>query len=82
MNDVTSCVLLANERASNLTVVVFQQVKLLAGASIAGEGLYPVKAPVVEGDLPINTNACGKYKNREFNPFTPKSVKFKTKEKI
>jgi len=34
-------------------------VKLLAGGEILGKGIYPVKAPVMEGDLPINTNACG-----------------------
>ncbi|KAL9965750.1 hypothetical protein ACROYT_G029592 [Oculina patagonica] len=35
------------------------KVKLLAGGDILGEGGYPVKATVMEGDLPINTNACG-----------------------
>jgi len=34
-------------------------VKLLAGGKIMGKGNYPVKATVMEGDLPINTNACG-----------------------
>ena len=35
--------------------------KLLAGGEILGKGVYPVKATVMEGNLPINTNACGKY---------------------
>jgi len=35
------------------------KVKLLAGGEILGKGVYPVKATVMEGDLPINTNACG-----------------------
>ena len=26
-----------------------------------GKGVYPVKATVMEGDLPIDTNACGTY---------------------
>lgn len=34
-------------------------VKLLAGGEILGKGVYPVKTTVMEGDLPINTNACG-----------------------
>jgi len=34
-------------------------VKLLAGGKIMGKGNYPVKATVMEGDLPINPNACG-----------------------
>ena len=38
---------------------VFKQVKLLAGGEILGKGVYPVKVTVMEGDLPINTNACG-----------------------
>ena len=36
-----------------------KQVKLLAGGEILGKGVYPVKVTVMEGDLPINTNACG-----------------------
>jgi len=40
---------------------VFEQVKLLAGGEVFGEGVYPVKTTVMEGDLPINTNACGTY---------------------
>ncbi|XP_078381668.1 uncharacterized protein LOC144664428 isoform X3 [Oculina patagonica] len=34
-------------------------VKLLAGGEILGKGVYPVKVTVMEGDLPIITNACG-----------------------
>ncbi|XP_020602955.1 uncharacterized protein LOC110041976 [Orbicella faveolata] len=34
-------------------------VKLLAGGEFLGKGVYPVKATVMEGDLPINTNDCG-----------------------
>ena len=62
LNDVIPfCVLSVNERARNLKSVfaVFEQVKLLAGGEIVGKGVYPVKATVMEGDLPINTNACG-----------------------
>ena len=53
-------VLSANER-SDVSFVVCSQVKLLAGGEIMGKGVYPVKATVMEGNLPINTNACGKY---------------------
>ncbi|KAJ7388162.1 hypothetical protein OS493_039487, partial [Desmophyllum pertusum] len=35
-------------------------VKLLAVGKIFGKGVYPVKATVMKGDLPIDTNACGK----------------------
>ena len=63
MNDVTSFyVLSTNENAPNLTVFFLQQVKLLAGGKIFGKGVYPVKATVMKGNLPIDTNACGKYK--------------------
>lgn len=34
-------------------------VKLLAGGEILEKGVYPVKATVMEGDLPINTDTCG-----------------------
>lgn len=34
-------------------------VKLLAGGQVGDEGVYPVKLPVIDGNLPINTNACG-----------------------
>jgi len=36
-------------------------VKLLAGGEILGNSVYPVKATVMEGDLPINTNDCGDF---------------------
>ena len=64
LNDVTQLyVPSANERMEELTsvFVVFKQVKLLAGGEIMGKGVYPVKTTVMEGDLPINTNACGTY---------------------
>lgn len=64
MNDVTPLyVLSANEGVKDLTsvFVVFKQVKLLAGGEVLGKGVYPVKVTVMEGDLPINTNACGTY---------------------
>ena len=35
---------------------IFYQVNLLAGA----EDVYPIKFTVVEGDLPISTDDCGK----------------------
>lgn len=34
-------------------------VKLLAGSKVWQDGFYPVKLPVIDGKLPINTNACG-----------------------
>lgn len=34
-------------------------VKLLAGSQVWDDGFYPVKLPVIDGNLPINTNACG-----------------------
>lgn len=40
---------------------------LLAGAQILGEDVYPVKATVMEGDLPINRNASGTYFNLVFS---------------
>ena len=64
MNGVTPLyVISANERLEDLrsVFVVFEQVKLLAGGEVMGEGVYPVKTTVMEGDLPINTNACGTY---------------------
>ena len=33
------------------------QVKLLAGGQVGDEGVYPVKLPVIDGNLPINTPA-------------------------
>jgi len=36
------------------------KVNLLAGGSVLGKGVYPVKATVIEGDLPISTDECGK----------------------
>ena len=60
MNDVTQLyVLSANKRMK--VFVAFEQVKLLAGGEILGKGVYPVKTTVMEGNLPINTNACGTY---------------------
>ena len=62
LNDVIPyCVHSGNERARNRTsvFVVFEQVKLLAGGEILGKGVYPVKTTVMEGNLPLNTNACG-----------------------
>jgi len=35
------------------------KVNLLAGGSVLGKGVYPVKATVIEGDLPISTDECG-----------------------
>ena len=40
--------------------LIFQQVKLLAGGKIFGKGVYPIKATVLEGGLPIKTDKCGK----------------------
>jgi len=40
---------------------VFDQVKLLAGGEFLEKSVYPVKTTVMEGELPINTNACGTY---------------------
>lgn len=40
------------------------KVNLLAGASIlSDESAYPVKVTVMEGDLPISTDDCGKYES-------------------
>ena len=39
---------------------IFQQVKLLAGGKIFGKEVYPIKATVLEGGLPIKTDECGK----------------------
>ena len=39
---------------------IFQQVKLLAGGKIFGKEVYPIKATVLEGGLPIETDECGK----------------------
>ncbi|XP_068685457.1 uncharacterized protein [Montipora foliosa] len=35
------------------------KVKLLAGAEILGQSVYPIKVPVLDGDLPISTDDCG-----------------------
>ena len=40
--------------------LIFQQVKLLAGGKFFGKGVYPIKATVLEGGLPIKTDECGK----------------------
>lgn len=40
---------------------VFLQVKLLAGAKFLDQGTYPVKTTVLDGDVPISTDDCGKY---------------------
>lgn len=74
MNDVTPLyVLSANEGVKDLTsvFVVFKQVKLLAGGEVLGKGVYPVKVTVMEGDLPINTNACGTYACLKTNNILP-----------
>lgn len=35
------------------------KVKLLAGASVLGKAVYPVKTTIVDSNLPIDTNECG-----------------------
>jgi len=40
----------------------FCQVKLLAGGQVGDKSSYPVKVTVIDGDLPISTDDCGKYR--------------------
>ncbi|XP_078381678.1 uncharacterized protein LOC144664435 [Oculina patagonica] len=47
--------LTANDDELHLTV------KLLAGGEILGKSVYPVKTTVMDGDLPMNTKACGAF---------------------
>ena len=41
---------------------LFCQVKLLGGGQIGDQSSYPVKVTVIDGDLPISTDDCGKYR--------------------
>ena len=41
---------------------LFCQVKLLGGVQGGDKGLYPFKVTVIDGDLPISTDDCGRYR--------------------